>query len=82
MKRMLWAREDVFYYVTLMNENYTHAVYAAGCARRHSSRHAQVRGTTYGLRVRLLGAGTILNEVLAAAQLLQNEWALARRYFR
>src|SRR3954469_4034310 len=73
MRRMLDAREDVFYYVTLMNESY------AQPSMPMESREGILRGM-YRLRgagrerVRLLGAGTILNEVLAAADLLKNDW--------
>ena len=41
MRRMLAEQEDVFYYVTLMNENYAHAVHAAGCPRGDPAGHVQ-----------------------------------------
>jgi pyruvate dehydrogenase E1 component len=81
MRRILDRKEDVFYYVTVMNESYAqpsmpadsregilrgmHKVKVAGGSR-------QVAGS-----VRLLGAGTILNESLAAAQLLEDDWNIA-----
>ena len=62
MRRMLAEQEDVFYYVTLMNESYAHAVDAGGRARRESCAGMyRVRaGAKRQRKVRLLGAGTIL----------------------
>jgi pyruvate dehydrogenase E1 component len=78
MRRMLDAREDVFYYVTLMNENYAQPSMPAG------AREAILKGM-YKLRpgkqVRLLGAGTILNEVIAAADLLRQDWNVDAELF-
>ena len=78
MRRMLAEQEDVFYYVTLMNENYVHPAMPEG------SRDGILRGM-YLLRsadssrskrprVQLLGSGTILNEVIAAAELLASDF--------
>jgi pyruvate dehydrogenase E1 component len=76
MRRMLADQEDVFYYVTLMNESYAMPSMPEG------SREGILRGMhrvreAKGGKVRLLGAGTILNEVLAAAELLQKDWDVA-----
>ena len=77
MQRMLTAQEDVFFYVTVMNENYAQPSAPAdvreGILRglyclRHSGKGAA--------RVRLLGSGTILRESLAAAELLENEFGI------
>ena len=38
MRRMYVEDEDIFYYLSLYNENYPHAADAAGCRRRHSER--------------------------------------------
>jgi pyruvate dehydrogenase E1 component len=73
---MIGEQEDVFYYLTLMNENYHHPPMPAG------SEEGILRGM-YRLRevdspqVHLLGSGTILNEVMAAAELLQSDWGIA-----
>ena len=80
MRRMLDAREDVFYYVTLMNESYAQPTMPGG------AREAILRGMhrirkADAPRVRLLGAGTILNEVIAAADLLERDWAVAADVF-
>jgi pyruvate dehydrogenase E1 component len=75
LRRMAVEQEDGFYYVTLMNENYRHPPMPDG------STEGILRGM-YKLRsaaapkVQLLGSGTILNEVLAAADLLQEDWAV------
>ncbi len=77
LRRMVVEQEDLFYYVTLMNENYVHPAMPDG------SRDGILRGM-YLLRqapegsgrprVQLLGSGTILNEVLAAADLLSSDF--------
>jgi pyruvate dehydrogenase E1 component len=71
MRRMLTQQEDVFYYVTLMNESYAMPSMPA------DSREGILKGMyelRKGKQVRLLGAGTILNEVIAAAELLEKDW--------
>ncbi|UIN22845.1 pyruvate dehydrogenase (acetyl-transferring), homodimeric type [Herbaspirillum frisingense] len=76
LRRMVANQEDVFYYITVMNENYAHPGIKAG----------QEEGILKGLyllneggkenklRVQLLGSGTILREVIAAAELLRDDW--------
>src|SRR4051812_25950805 len=76
MRRMLQAQEDVFYYVTLMNESYAQPSMPDG-AREGILRGMHVVRAAANAKVRLLGAGTILNEVLAAAELLDQEFGLA-----
>src|SRR5258706_16438603 len=76
MRRMLDKREDVFHYVTLMNESYAQPSMPEG-ARQGILRGMYALGgrrSAAGGGVRLLGAGTILNEVIAAAQLLEKDW--------
>jgi pyruvate dehydrogenase E1 component len=91
MKRMLGNGEDVFYYVTLMNENYRQpsmpegaregilrGMYRVGgrvAAKHRSDKTSEVGG------VRLLGAGTILNEVIAAGELLMTDWNVDAEVF-
>ncbi len=78
VRRMLTDQEDVYYYITLLNENYPHPAMPEGV------RDGILRGM-YLLRdggiaakneprVQLFGSGAILREVLAAAELLENEW--------
>jgi len=78
LKRMVEDQEDVFYYITLMNENYSHPGFQP----------EQQEGILKGLyllqpgarkagpRVQLMGSGTILREAIAAAELLKNDWGV------
>ena len=81
MRRMLEAGDDEFYYVTVMNENYAHPSLPPDVG------DAIVRGM-YRLEshgddpaVRLLGSGTILREVQAAAAMLAAEWGIGSEVF-
>jgi len=80
MRRMLGEQEDVFYYVTLMNESYAMPSMPEG-AREGILRGMHRVREAKGAKVRLLGAGTILNEVLAAAELLEKDWKVAADVF-
>jgi pyruvate dehydrogenase E1 component len=76
-RQMMEQQDDVFYYVTVMNENYAQPSLPAGVADdivRGMYRFAAVDGR---LHVRLLGSGTILREVIAAADLLRDDWQIA-----
>ena len=81
LRRMLAEQEDVFYYLTLMNENYAHPADARGRARRASCagmyQLAEAEPSEGAPRVQLLGSGTILREVLAAAELLREDWGVS-----
>jgi len=81
MRRMLTEQEDVFYYVTLMNENYAMPSMPEGSREGILRGMHKTRGARTGARVRLLGAGTILNEVMAAAELLENDWNVGADVF-
>ena len=74
MRRMLVEQEDVFYYVTVMNESYGQPSLPADAREGILQGLYRVRGTDKPARVRLLGAGTILREALAAADLLQKDF--------
>ena len=80
MRRMLAAQEDVFYYVTLMNESYAQPSMPEG-ARDGILRGMHRIREAKGARVRLLGAGTILNEVIVAAELLRADWGIEADVF-
>src|SRR6478752_442496 len=82
MRRMLHAHEDVFHYVTLMNESYAQPSMPEG-AREGILRgmHKLPGGRPGAGGVRLLGAGTILNEVIAAGELLEKDWNVASEVF-
>ena len=76
MRRMLAEQEDVFYYVTVMNENYVHPALPEGARGGHPARACTCCARREGERerVQLLGSGTILREVLAAAELLRDDF--------
>jgi pyruvate dehydrogenase E1 component len=77
-RRMLEADEDVFYYVTVMNENYAHPAMPAGAEEGILKGMHRVRAAGKGKKqVRLLGAGAILRETLAAAEVLESEHGVA-----
>jgi pyruvate dehydrogenase E1 component len=77
-RRMLEAQEDVFYYVTVMNENYAHPVMPAGAEEGILKGMHRVRAAGKGKKsARLLGAGAILREALAAAEVLESEHGVA-----
>jgi pyruvate dehydrogenase E1 component len=78
LKRMVERQEDVFYYITLMNENYAHPGLKAGDeAGILKGMYLLKKGGDAALRVQLLGSGTILREVMAAAELLEQDWGVA-----
>jgi len=77
MKRMYQDNESVFYYITLMNENYEHPPMPEGVEEGIiRGMYLLESGSGQGPRVQLLGSGTILNEVRAAAQLLQEDFGV------
>ena len=76
MRRMISEQQDVFYYVTVMNENYAQPSIPDGAREGILRGMYQIR-SALNPKVRLLGAGTILREVLAAADLLQAEFGIA-----
>jgi pyruvate dehydrogenase E1 component len=80
MRRMLENQEDVFYYVTVMNENYPQPAMPEGAREgivNGMYRIAESRVPGAKSRVQLLGSGTILREVMAAAQLLEKDWKVS-----
>ena len=79
MRRMYQNQEDVFYYLTVMNENYTHPAMPKGAEAgiikgmyKFSTSRAKAKA-----RVQLLGSGTILREVIAAGELLEKDFGVA-----
>ena len=74
LRRMVAEQEDVFFYLTVMNENFKHPPIPAGAEEgilRGMHRVAEAEGEA---QVRLLGSGTILLEVEAAADLLRDDF--------
>jgi pyruvate dehydrogenase E1 component len=79
LRRMVTNQEDVFYYITLMNENYEHPPMPEGVEEGILKGLYLLKPSKSKskLRVQLLGSGTILREVEAAAQLLEADWDVA-----
>jgi pyruvate dehydrogenase E1 component len=75
---MVEQQDNVYFYLTLLNENY------AQPGLRHGSEEEIVKGmyllqegAKKAPRVNLLGSGTILRESIAARELLEGEWGIA-----
>ena len=89
LRRMVEAKENVFYYLTVMNENYAHPALPEGSEEgilkglyRLPDRSPGGRGKGAGrARVRLLGSGAILREVIAAADLLGEDYGVESELF-
>jgi pyruvate dehydrogenase E1 component len=79
LRRMLDEQEDTFYYLTLMNENYVHPAMPEGAQEgilRGMHRLSEASRRSKKPHVQLLGSGTILREVMAAAELLESEFGV------
>jgi pyruvate dehydrogenase E1 component len=88
LRRMVAEQEDVYYYITVMNENYPHPAMPEGAQegilkgmylfkRGGAGGGGAKKGKGAGApRVQLLGSGTIFREVIAAADLLRNDWGV------
>ena len=78
LRRMFQEQQDVFYYLTVMNENYEHPELPAGAEANIIKGMYQFRKGTAsnGPRVQLLGSGTIFRESVAAAELLKSDWGV------
>jgi pyruvate dehydrogenase E1 component len=80
MHRMYQEQEDVFYYITVMNENYTHPAMPEGVEKdilkgMYLLREGKAKKNQP--KVQLLGSGTILREVIAGAELLEKDFGIA-----
>ena len=91
LRRMVGEQQNVFYYLTVMNENYAHPAMPKGTeagilkglyklregsAVKKGGSKSGGKGAKKAPRIQLMGSGTILREVLAAADLLERERAL------
>ncbi len=77
LRRMYAEQENVFYYVTTMNENYVHPAMPEGAEEgiiKGLYRFSQ--GGKKKAKVQLLGSGTIFREVIKAAELLKEDWGV------
>ncbi len=78
LRRMYQEQENRFYYITVMNENYPQPAMPEGSRAGILKGMHQIRTGTEGIqRVQLLGAGAILRESLAAAELLEKDFGVA-----
>jgi pyruvate dehydrogenase E1 component len=77
MRQMFEQQQDVFYYLTVMNENYAQPSLPEGVVDDVIKGLYRFGGHTVkkpAAKVRLLGSGAILPEVIAAAELLAKDW--------
>ncbi len=82
LRRMYEAQESVFYYITCMNENYAHPAMPKGVEQGIlAGMYLLQIGGRGKVRVNLLGSGTILREVLAAADILEREYGVPADVF-
>jgi len=77
LRRMYQDGDQVFYYLTVMNENYTHPAMPEGSREGIVKGMYRIRaGGNAGKKVQLLGSGTILRETLAAAEMLKADFGI------
>ncbi|MFQ5990288.1 MAG: pyruvate dehydrogenase (acetyl-transferring), homodimeric type [Candidatus Methylomirabilales bacterium] len=81
LRRMFGEQQDIYYYITTMNENYAHPAMPAGAEQgilQGMYLFQEGSGGKEGKqKIQLLGCGTILREVLAAAELLENDFGVS-----
>jgi pyruvate dehydrogenase E1 component len=78
LKRMVEKQDNVFYYLTLLNENYAMPGLTAGTEEQIiKGMYLCKAGGKHKTRVQLMGSGTILRESLAAQELLAKDWGIA-----
>jgi len=77
LKRMYQMKENVFYYISVMNENYHHPALPKGSEEGIiKGIYCLEEGEEKGPKVQLMGSGTILREVIKAAALLKDDFAI------
>jgi pyruvate dehydrogenase E1 component len=82
MRRMYAERESVFYYITCMNENYVHPAMPTGVEQGIlNGMYLLQIGGRGKVRVTLFGSGTILREVIAAAEILETRFGVPADVF-
>ena len=80
MHRMVENQESVYYYVTAMNENYVQPAMPEGSEegiKKGLYRFSQHKAKKGQKKVQLFGSGTILREVIAAAEVLEKDWKIS-----
>ncbi len=75
MVEMIEENKDVIYYLTLENENYVHPSQPKGVSEGVIKGIYKIQGTQ-NPKIRLLGSGPLMREVLAAAELLKEDWGV------
>ena len=80
LRRMHAEQQDVYYYLTVLNENYPHPAMPKGAPEgivkgMYLFRRGEASGKKKA-RVQLLGSGAIFREVIAAADLLRSDWGV------
>ena len=78
LERMIQNQEDIYYYITLMNENYQHPDMPKNIEKNiiqgiYKFSESKLKGP----KVQLMGSGAILREVIEAAKLLESEWKIS-----
>ena len=81
LRRMVTNQQDVFYYITVMNENYVHPAMTDAADKDVQAgilkgMYLLKEGGKGKQRVQLMGSGTILREVIAGAELLEKDWGV------
>ncbi len=79
IRRMFFEEQDIFYYITLLNENYEHPVMPMGVSEGIARGMYRLSDRDLGPKkpkVQLLGSGSILREVLRAQELLESKFAV------
>jgi len=79
LRRMFQEQEDVYYYITLMNENYAHPEMPKGSEQdilKGMYLFKESKKSAKKPHVQLMGSGTIFREVIEAAALLESEWGV------
>ena len=75
LERMIQNQEDVYYYITVMNENYQHPEMPKNIEKNIIQGIYKFSGSKLKApKVQLMGSGVILREVIAAAKMLESEW--------
>ncbi|HJV64002.1 MAG TPA: pyruvate dehydrogenase (acetyl-transferring), homodimeric type, partial [Albitalea sp.] len=78
LKRMVENQDNVYFYLTLLNENYPMPGLRAGTEEQIiKGMYLLEEGAKKTPRVNLLGSGTILREAIAAKALLESDWGVA-----
>ena len=79
LRRMYGNQEDVFYYITTLNENYAHPPMPEGAEAGIIKGMYLLKAATAkaGRKVQLMGSGAILREVIAGAELLEKDFGIS-----